>query len=273
MLAVGVYFGLRGVEERGPAPALRHARDLVAFEQRLGLRWEDAVQQAVVGHGGATPWNWVYIWGHWPVIAVTLLMLWHRAPTLYRRLRRAMVLSGLLGLVVFATYPVAPPRLADLGLIDTVSRQSHAYRVLQPPAFVNQYAAMPSLHVGWDLLVGLTVIAATRRWWLRALGAAMPVLMGVAVLATANHYVVDVVAGVGFGLLGFTVSRGVERRQVRRAAPSPRAVASPALAPVAHAPVTHAPVAVVPGAVVPVEPGAIPSPRSGVEVRPPSGCR
>jgi hypothetical protein len=86
---------------------------------------------------------------------------------------------------------VAPPRLAHLGLVDTVTERSQAYRILQPPAFVNQYAAMPSLHVGWDLLVGLTIVSAASATWLRMVGRLMPVLMAVATVATANHYLLD----------------------------------------------------------------------------------
>ena len=81
-------------------------------------------------------------------------------PARFLRLRNAMMVSGAIGLIVFASYPVAPPRLRGLGLVDTVTSSSTAYRVLQPPAFVNQYAAMPSLHSGWDLLVGIAIVTA-----------------------------------------------------------------------------------------------------------------
>ena len=90
------------------------------------------------------------------LVAVTLLVLYlHRRP-IYLRLRNAMFISGAAGLVVFATYPVAPPRLLDGGpFVDTVTTWSNSYRVLQPPSLVNKYAAVPSLHVGWNLLVGI----------------------------------------------------------------------------------------------------------------------
>src|SRR6185312_9767346 len=113
----------------------------------------------------------------------------------YFRLRNAMLISGAIGLVIFTLFPLAPPRLAELGLVDTVTRSSDAYRVLQPTMFTNQYAAMPSLHVGWDLLVGLAILAAARGPLLRAFGAVMPVLMVAAVVLTANHYIVDAIAG------------------------------------------------------------------------------
>jgi membrane-associated phospholipid phosphatase len=90
--------------------------------------------------------------------------------------------------------------------VDTVTEQSGAYRVLQPPAFVNQYAAMPSLHVGWDLLVGLTVAAVAAHRWLRVLGRLLPLLMVLAVVVTGNHYLLDVLAGALLALLGLLVA-------------------------------------------------------------------
>jgi hypothetical protein len=157
--------------------------------------------------------NWVYIWGHWPVIAVTLLWLVLDHPAGYRVTRNAMIISGGVGLAVFALFPLAPPRLADLGLTDTVTSYSSAYRLLQPNAFVNQYAAMPSLHAGWDLLIGIALFTYSGHRSLRAIGVLLPVLMAVSVLATANHYVADVVAGLALVLLSRAVAQHVERRR------------------------------------------------------------
>ena len=221
VLGVVVYFGVRGQTAGSPETAVRHAGDLLAVEARLGLDIERGLQAALLQQESlTTAANWVYIWGHWPVIAVVLLWLALHHRAVFRRLRDAMLVSGLLGLCVYTTYPVAPPRLAGMGLVDTVADQSGAYRVLQPPAFVNQYAAMPSLHVGWDLLVGLAVLAAASTLPVRALGAAMPLLMAGAVVLTANHYVLDVVAGAALGLLGWEVARRLERRRQRALAPA-----------------------------------------------------
>ena len=161
--------------------------------------------------------NWVYIWGHWPVILVTMLWLALHHRWAFLRLRDAMLVSGSLGLVVFVTYPVAPPRLVDAGLVDTVTESSYSYRLLQPPNFVNQYAAMPSLHAGWDLLVGISIATAGSTLLVRALGWVLPPLMTLAVVATANHYVVDVVAGMALALLGYVAALLLERRRARRA--------------------------------------------------------
>lgn len=214
---VATYFGVRGLTAGDADVAIDHAHDVLAVEKELGLDVEAGVQALLVDvEPLTTVANWVYIWGHWPVIAVVLLWLAVRNRTLFLRLRNAMVASGLMGLCVYTTYPVAPPRLAGMGFVDTITEQSSSYRVLQPPAFVNQYAAMPSLHVGWDLLVGLAVVAAAGSLALRTLGRLMPVLMGAATVLTANHYVLDVFVGAAFGLAGWAVALWLERRREAR---------------------------------------------------------
>jgi membrane-associated phospholipid phosphatase len=226
LAGISTYFGIRGATAGSAATAVDHAHDIVDLERALGLDVERAVQSLVVPSDAmSTAFNWVYIWGHWPVIGAALLWLALRHTTVYYRLRNGMLVSGGLGLLVYTTYPVAPPRLAGLGMVDTVTERSQAYRVLQPPQFVNQYAAMPSLHVGWDLLVGLAILAAATATWLRAVGLLMPPLMALATVATANHYVLDAVAGVLFALAGLWAALLLERRRERRAVrvPAPRA--------------------------------------------------
>lgn len=217
VLGIVVYFGTRGLTAGSPAVAQRHAEDILALEEALGLDVEASVQALVVDLDPlVTLANWVYIWGHWPVIVVTLVWLALHHRTVFLRLRNAMIASGALGLCVYTTYPVAPPRLMDRGFVDTVTEQSSAYRVLQPPAFVNQYAAMPSLHVGWDLVVGLALVAAASTLTVRTIGRLMPGVMAAATVLTANHYVLDVVVGAAFGLAGWSVALWLERRREAR---------------------------------------------------------
>ena len=173
--AVFVYFRVRGLTDSRPHIAFRNAELVLNTERDLRIDWEHTLQQQVINSPRVTNvLNWIYIYGHWPVIVVTLIWLLTRHPDIFRRTRNAMFVSGAVGMVVFALFPVAPPRLDGLGLVDTVAEQSRAYRVLQPTAFTNQYAAMPSLHVGWDLLIGLAIWTAAGHLWLRLLGLAMP---------------------------------------------------------------------------------------------------
>jgi len=212
LAGVLAYFGVRGATEGGYAAAQANARLLVDLERDVGLYLEPALQRTVLNHEWVvTLMNWVYIWGHWPVIAAVLSWLAVRHPARFRLTRNAMFVSGAIGVVLFVLFPVAPPRLAGLGFVDTIVEQSSSYRVLQPPAFVNQYAAMPSLHVGWNLLIGLAIVAVASRRVVRVVGAVLPVLMAGAVVLTANHYVVDAVAGAAIALVGLGVARWWER--------------------------------------------------------------
>ena len=113
------------------------------------VAWEQPLQDAPLAYGSlSTLFNWIYIWGHWPVILTAAIVLYRLRPERYTLLRNAMFVSGVIGFLFFALLPVAPPRLADPSLIDTVTLHSEAYRALQPPGLTNQYAAFPSLHFG-----------------------------------------------------------------------------------------------------------------------------
>jgi hypothetical protein len=212
--AIVAYVGARGLTEADPSRALKHAQAVVDWEQRHHLHEELALQKLVIGHGRVIDvLNWIYIWGHWPVIIAVLVWLLRAHPEPYRLLRNAIFISGAIGIAVFVLYPVAPPRLAGIGLVDTVTEQSHAYRVLQPPAFVNQYAAIPSLHVGWDLLVGIFVFHYARRRVARLFGLLTPVAMTTSVVLTANHFVIDAALGAMVALIGLAAAFALRRQQ------------------------------------------------------------
>jgi hypothetical protein len=213
--AMLVYFGVRNLTVGSAPTAFANAERLVDLEQRLSLDWEHALQRPVLSSDVlVTLANWVYIWGHWPVILAVATVLYVSRRERYYLLRNAMFVSGLIGFVFFALFPVAPPRMLDLGLVDTVTEQSSAYRTLQPPGLTNQFAAFPSLHAGWNLLVALVVLLAFANVAVRVLALALPCAMGLAVIVTANHFVVDVVGGIVIVLVGLTVAIAVERRSV-----------------------------------------------------------
>jgi hypothetical protein len=168
--------------------AYDHAHSLLGLERRLGIAWEADLQQWASNHTWLSDAvNSIYIYGHWPLIAGTLgWLLWKRGDR-FMIFRNAMVISGLIGFVFFALYPMAPPRfLPELGFVDTVMRDTSSYRVLQPPAFTNQYAAMPSLHVGWNLLMGIAIFQTTRHAFWRVFAVLMPLAMYVATILTGH---------------------------------------------------------------------------------------
>jgi len=190
------YFGVRALTQGGVDQAVANAHDLIRLERDLGIAVEHSLQDAVLEDGWLrSAADAIYMYGHWPVLIIGGILLYRLAPPHYYRLRNVCLLSGLIGLVVFAVFPVAPPRLAGLGLVDTITQHESGYRSALPASLVNEYAAMPSFHAGWNLMLGIALFTATRNWAVRAFAVAMPLAMGFATIATANHFLVDVLAG------------------------------------------------------------------------------
>lgn len=215
-LAYLTYFGVRAVTEGRVSHALANARELIDLERDLGLAGERAVQDLVLGSELLLDIaNAVYIYGHWPVLIVGGVLLFRYRRPQYRLLRNSCLISGLAGLVIFTVFPVAPPRLTDLPVVDTVTQGSPGYRQVLPRGLVNEYAAMPSFHAGWNLLLGILVFQATRFWPLRLLSVAGPAAMVFAVVATANHYIVDVLAGAAIVLLALAGAYRLEHLAAR----------------------------------------------------------
>ena len=197
------YFAVRDVTQGSKATADANADRIISLERSLGIGWETALQGLIIDHDHLIDLaNWIYIYGHWPLIGITLVGLFLRAPAEYRILRNAMFISGGIGLVIFAMYPVAPPRFGALDVFDTVTNRSDSYRALQPPGLINKYAAMPSLHFGWNLLVGIVIWRVASSRLVRAFAVLIPIAMAFAVVGTGNHYVADVVAGGAVALVG-----------------------------------------------------------------------
>ncbi|MCB0877685.1 MAG: phosphatase PAP2 family protein [Thermoleophilia bacterium] len=212
-LGAFTYVFVRDLTQGSPERAVQNAYRLLHVEQLLGIDEERSLVDFTV----ARPWlrdvaNWIYIWGHWPVIiaVATWLFIHHRER--YRWLRNAVFASGMIGFLFFALLPMAPPRLTGMGYVDTITVWSSSYRVLQPPSHANLYAATPSLHFGWDLLVGVALFASTSLLVVRILALVMPTLMAFAVIATANHWVLDVVVGLCVVTVGVAVSELIASR-------------------------------------------------------------
>lgn len=203
-----VYFTLRGTTEGHVETAQANAALIMEFQEEIGILVEPMLQEAALAHGWlVTLVNWIYTWGHWPVIAGVAVWLYcsHRAD--YRLVRNAFLISGAIGLVFFTLFPVAPPRLADVGMKDTLTAYSMVYEWLYPASLANQYAAMPSLHFGWNLLIAIAIARHIPRPPLRPLIVVLlPTLMLASIVLTANHYIVDAVAGGAVALAGFAIA-------------------------------------------------------------------
>lgn len=187
--------------------AYRNAHDVLELEADFGLSFEDDLQDLVMSHPLAVDVaNHYYVYAHVVITVAALIFTWLTAPSVYRRMRRVLVTATMFGLVVHAAYPLAPPRLVPrAGLVDTLALFGpRVYSHDRFDSVVNQFAAMPSFHVGWAALTAAAVVTGYRSPW-RWLAVAHPTLMVVSVIATANHYALDAIAGVtmvaGVGLV------------------------------------------------------------------------
>lgn len=219
-----LYFGVRGITEGSAAAARDNAEAIFRAESAFGLAREQQLQNLILD----SPWlvtlaNWVYIWGHWPVIASVAVWLYLRRPDGYRLMRNAIFVSGGIGIAIFALFPVMPPRLGVVEIVDTVSANSQSYRALQPPALVNQFAAFPSLHVGFNLIVAVVLWRECSMWLPRAFGVVSVVGMSAAVVLTANHFVIDIPAGMAVAVTGLAIAVALPRLSLPRFAHPPRA--------------------------------------------------
>lgn len=217
VLILGGFFAyhlVRGAVNSRVEDAFANAAGLIHVERSLGIFWEVQLQGLVLSHDVLVRlFNWIYIWGFLPVVGGLALWIFFFRPRSFALYRNAFLISGAIGLIFYITLPVAPPRfLPDLGFIDTVTQKDNIYHLLQNPALVNEYAAMPSLHLGWNLLVGLALFRTTSLWYTKAFGLLMPVLMLAAVVFTANHYLLDTVAGVAVVLAALWLAGLLNRR-------------------------------------------------------------
>jgi hypothetical protein len=204
--------------------ARRHARWIFELEQSAGVAVEGSVQRAFDWPVGSWLLSNLYLAAQLVVVPAALIWLYRRSPELYRRLRNTMIATWLIAVPVFALFPVAPPRLAGLGLADTVSQQAAVGLTGRSTIFYNPLAAVPSLHVGFAVAVGVAVALALRRRWAKTLALLWGPLVALAVVATANHYVFDIAAGLLVTALGFAAGRlAIRLVLVRRPA---RAVAA-----------------------------------------------
>lgn len=212
-MAALAYSLVRGLTDDRVELAFSNAEQVIAFERTLGIFIEPDLQAAALGSNLAVnAANAVYI-GYWPILIGALGWLLLRHPIRYRYYRNAMLASGALSLAIFAAYPLAPPRfLPEHGFVDTIAAHSDSYRDFNASALVNEYAAMPSLHVGWILLANIAILATTRHRIVRVVAVAMPALMFTATVLTANHYIVDGAAGAVVVLVGLAIASTARRR-------------------------------------------------------------
>jgi membrane-associated phospholipid phosphatase len=212
-LAFLAYQGARALGRGSPEQALAHAHQVLGAEAALGIDVEGSVQGALLG----TPWlsalDWVYLAAQSVALAAGIVLVYRASRPVYRVLRTTLLATWLLALPVYVLYATAPPRLAGLGITDSVSESTPI--VLSSgstTALYNPYAAVPSLHAGFALALGIAVAVSARSRAVRIAGALWGPLVIVAVVATGNHFLIDVAAGLLLTALGFAVALCLRRR-------------------------------------------------------------
>ena len=193
------------------AQAREHAQWIFDLERAAGVAVEGSVQQAFDFEAATWVLSNLYLLAQLVVVPAVLIWLYRRAPQVYRQLRNTIVATWLIAVPVFALFPVAPPRLADIGIADTVSQQAGVELTGRSTIFYNQLAAVPSLHVGFAVAVGVAAAVALRRPWAKALALMWGPIVSLSVVATGNHYMFDIAAGLAVTALGFAAGRVVQR--------------------------------------------------------------
>ena len=204
-----LYYGTRGLAIGQEDVAQANALALIDLERQLGLFREPAFNAWVIAHPLARgALNAIYTYLHLPVLIAFAVWVYTKRPAQYAPIRTAFLGSAAAALLIYALLPMAPPRfLPAQGFVDTLADNSAvSYELHSIQLFYNPYAAMPSLHFGWSRLVGIGLCWLSRNRLARALGVALPTLMLIAVVGTANHFILDAVGGAMVLGLGFLVA-------------------------------------------------------------------
>jgi hypothetical protein len=193
-----VYEWLRDlVAVSDPVTPLGHALDVIDVEKALGLFVEPDIQDwAHSVPGGEFVTTWLYTLAHTTGFVVMFLWMWFRRRRFYAAFRNCFWVANGLAVVGYWLYPLAPPRLTDLGLEDPTKASLElggALSWFQP--FRNEFAAMPSMHIGYTFLFALTLVWMHRGSPWRWLAFLWPAAMLFVIMATANHWWLDAVGG------------------------------------------------------------------------------
>jgi hypothetical protein len=221
----GIYTWIRNVAPNRAGEAVSHGQDVFHVERFLHLDIERSLNQWVV----ATDWltdalEHYYKTLHFAVPLAVLAWLYWRRPDQYRPARTVLFTTTGLALIGFWAYPLAPPRLTPgHGFGDSLHPDSHPFGAFT--SLTNQFAAMPSLHIGWATWCALVLVITAPYLWVRILGGLYPVVTLLVVLGTANHWLLDAAAAVVTLLIAYVVQYLLTGQHIARTATADRAAA------------------------------------------------
>lgn len=200
---------VRGLADRGVEEGFQNGRSIIALENKIHGLIEVDIQRVIL-HAG--DWlvdvlNWTYWNSQFTVVLIVALWVYFRRYDAFARLRNTLLLANLLALVGFILLPTAPPRMfPEWGFVDTLAASSDLNHDSGIIAFAsNQFAAMPSIHAADALIVGFTMAMLVRTRWAKLLWTLWPSWVWFTVMATGNHYWIDVAAGVVVAVLAGSI--------------------------------------------------------------------
>ena len=199
----------RGVADRNPARAFANGWRVLSLEQRTTHHIFELTAQRLADSSQwlLTAASWTYWNSEFTIMGLAILWVYLRRHEHFTRFRNTVLFANVVGLIGFVVLPTAPPRFfTSFGFQDTLDGMrglNHGSGLVSLAA--NPYAAMPSLHAADSLIVAVILVAACRHWWAKALWALYPAWVWFCVVATANHFWLDVLAGIGVGLFSLAV--------------------------------------------------------------------
>jgi hypothetical protein len=218
-----------GSNATSPSHAFRNAEHVIHLQKAVGLFFELHVQHAFADWGRWFFWFWNVYYGtfHFVVTGGVLIWVYRRHPVRYPRWRNTLGGTTALALVGFSAFPLMPPRLLDAGgqygwyssyhFVDTLARYGGVWSFDSGTvqSVSNQYAAMPSLHVGWSLWCCWAVYPMLRHRWSRVLFLAYPPATTFAIVVTGNHYWLDATGGAVVFVVAYVVAGWIEEAKAR----------------------------------------------------------
>jgi PAP2 superfamily len=209
LAAVGVYEAARSLIEPNWALAIANAERIAELERGLSFAWEQSLQRAFLGVPElVTAINLFYFIGHFVLTGLFFLWLYRSSRDGFRSFRNGFIVATAIAVLIHWWFPTAPPRVVgELGIMDTL-RVFWNLDIGSPStsAFSNPVAAVPSLHAGWAVGVGVGLVRYARKPTLRVLGALYPVAVLLTIVVTGNHFIFDALAGVAVLAAGFLVA-------------------------------------------------------------------
>ncbi|MEP6909702.1 MAG: phosphatase PAP2 family protein [Actinomycetota bacterium] len=213
----------RGIADRDPFKAFHNGLRVADVEHRLTGLWELSIQSFVSSSGILRELTaWTYWHSQFTVLGLVLLWVYLRRNEHFVKLRNTLLLANVIGLIGFVVAPTAPPRMfPELGFVDTLANFGINHNSAIVRADANPYAAMPSLHAADSLIIGVALFFIVRSRWAKALWLFWPVWVWFSVMATGNHFWLDIVAGIVVATIAGAIINRKYLRRIFSPAPAP----------------------------------------------------